>query len=218
MPREIVEKIESFEKRESESVGSDYEKQLILLVRSGAKPAALIEAFGDFEEVGVKEFGKDRQEILNKELARVGDFLQNIGLYFAFDNPRISKLKDENDNIILNQEFVDVLIAHSETDLNRLKGALSAGDSDENLGLALGYPATAVEAYMGKRPALDKRQLAEDIKNSEAYPFIEFVISKDNWQEELKVADAWARAVKKNSPTLFEEKMNTFSDHEVIAE
>ncbi len=211
LPKEVVSKIESFKKRESVTPMPDIlgEKVEILLVRSGVKPSGEIAVYGDFEEEGVKKFNDKSAELLQEEVGKIERFLKDIGLRYKIGKPEIHEMRGEKVGNI-RQEFLFINIARNQDSLD----ALYSAKGDEEAGLAYGYPTTAIESFLSKK-AMSRSELPEEVKEKEFYPFIFFKLSKDNWQKEIKVAEQWANAVKKNSPRLFKEFMEDVRKHEL---
>ena len=99
--------------------------------------------------------------------------------------------------------FTDILVAGNDGDLGFLDLAINNGE--ELLGTALGFPESAVEAYVGKREKLNKKELPDEVKKSDAFRFCNFVLSADNWQEEIKQGQEYADLVKEVSPNIYRE-------------
>jgi len=90
----------------------------------------------------------------------------------------------------LEQAVADELVqAHSSHDRRR-EGQL------------LGYPETAIEAFLGERPKKQKPQwgLSWDM-----LPFTYWVFSEEHFKEELKVAQRWRDVLREASPRLWAE-------------
>ena len=102
----------------------------------------------------------------------------------------------------MERENRKILIAR---DIGALKGfyeAIKSLDHDA-MGKFFGFPASAIEAFDDEEKMLYRQDLPQEVRESECYPFIQFVLSKDNWQEEIKLAEQNAEAIKKVSPRLF---------------
>lgn len=69
---------------------------------------------------------------------------------------------------------------------------------DYNLGLLYGYPESAVKAFVSKD------FLAEEDEPPMDESLFPFRLSKENWQEELKVMEKWNNAVKEYTPKIYE--------------
>lgn len=76
-------------------------------------------------------------------------------------------------------------------------------------GAAYGYPQSAIEAFVGKGGGerLNVGDLPAEIRESDAFIFSVFALSKDNWQEEIKQGKAWADYIKSVSPGIYREMM-----------
>jgi len=75
---------------------------------------------------------------------------------------------------------------------------------DRQIGLAFGYPPTAVEAFVGKRKQLDITTLPEKIRFSDAMLFSSPTLSANNWQKEIKQGQVYADFIKSVSPAIYE--------------
>jgi hypothetical protein len=71
---------------------------------------------------------------------------------------------------------------------------------DYQHGLILGYPQSAVEAFI-------KKDLLGDVEEKEITKemLINFRLSRENWKNELEILKSWNEAVKKHTPTLYQE-------------
>jgi len=196
LPREKVEKIEQFEKRSSSIIQEllIWEKINLVLVMSGVKKATEVTVFGQSVHDG-EEFD-DENILLNQEIDKVRDLLTELGLDFEVSEPGIQEALNEKEMLC------DIYVARDKKSLEDIVKAVKNGFVEER-GLALGYPQTAVEAYVGKRDKLDIIQnLPQEVKDSKSYLLLKFVPSKDSWQEEIKTAEIWAKALEANSPKL----------------
>jgi hypothetical protein len=73
----------------------------------------------------------------------------------------------------------------------------------EDLGLALGIPKTAVEAFVGKRESIHASDLPEKIRNGDAIIFLTSTLSKEHWQDELQQGQKYADYIKSVSPDTY---------------
>lgn len=93
---------------------------------------------------------------------------------------------------------------------------------DAELGRLYGIPKTALEAFVeydqqgglgsGKEDLFfkDEETLPVEVREQEFMAFMEFQLSKDNWQDELETAKHWAEEIKKVSPKLYNEKVEKY--------
>ena len=88
---------------------------------------------------------------------------------------------------------------------DRIKDAFSKKDNDKKdliIGNELGYPLTAIEGYRNRKiKKFDS--LPEEVRNSEYVKFLNFRLSEDHWEEELKIVKDRADALKEISPELY---------------
>lgn len=77
---------------------------------------------------------------------------------------------------------------------------VNSEEEPEQYGLLMGYPKTAVDAFMGKRPLLSE----EDYPDMNGIIFT-FRMSKDHYKEEFKVLQNWSEAMKEYVPELYRE-------------
>lgn len=87
----------------------------------------------------------------------------------------------------------------------------------EELGEYMGYPKTAIEAFLGKTKRYDE-EFGDDQKifDSKNIPMgiFGFALSRDNYEEEIKVAEEWVDALKKIAPDLYEEAISNSQEEE----
>lgn len=175
---EIVERIENL-------MVDPYTKVNLLTVIAGLKPAAFI----GFEST-----------INLLEIEEIGSFIKDTSLKFEIKNRK----KKIDGTIPKELNFKDIIIAKNKKTLNILDRALN-NDDEESLGLAIGFPKTAVEAYLGKRKRLNKNTLPEEVRKSDAVRFCKFILSADNWHNEIEQGQKYANLVKEVSPNTYYE-------------
>lgn len=200
---ELIERIEEFPSRDLPI----YDKIDILLVRSGAKPSAVTNlGRGEIAEIG--DLHGEFPSVPKEKIEKISNFLSELGLLYSIGSPENienQELQENGSIIILRRQTIDIFMAMHQSDLDKLVTSIRSCD-DEKTGEALGYPDTAIEAYVKKDSRYeDRAELPQEIKESPYYHFIRFALSPDHWQEEIKTAQKWADVVKTNSPRLFEE-------------
>ncbi len=95
-------------------------------------------------------------------------------------------------------------IGGSAEQAEAVKSAHEKGD-ERALGLALGYPETAVEAYMDST-VIPMSNVSTDPKD---LAFRRFLLSPGHAAEELQTVRRWTAAVAQTSPDLYAEVMRT---------
>lgn len=177
-------------------------KRLVLLVALGKKASALFSINSNVWREGDSPLSLD-DGLLN----RIDDVFDEIGI------------KHQKDCI----ESSDAGIIQPETGRTRLCAccsyfiSLDQSVSDNllesfknndhyNMGLALGFPKSAVDAFSetSKNTVLAS-SLDPEIRFSETAKFAQFALSKDNWSEEIAVAQEWLDVLKETSPLIYRE-------------
>lgn len=141
------------------------DKQLIFLVLSGQKLVAEVTS-------GHKVKTGDGWHMEPDDPSEVENFLKELGLVYHLHVDDIA---------------VDATIAIEESTLNQFLQT----DEDKQLGLLFGYPATAVEAYLDGERLPEER--VDELLAEASIPWwlCNFVLSKDNYREELEVVKRW---------------------------
>lgn len=139
----------------------------------------------------------------------------DLRLYKWNENPDSAKkkitdsglvYKEVDKTLIQNPNLTCSLgVARQMADATRVVELLSAMSSDggEEFGRLMGFPQTAIEAYAKKRERFDD--------GSNNNPFVErglpfrFRLSKDNWENEIQVAEEWTAKIKEIAPNVYQE-------------
>lgn len=162
----------------------------MVLVLLGLKPATILDLF---------TWNEDVDSVKNK-ITEVGLFYDDI------ENPPF-----------LNKKRTAKLTVGSTKELatKAAIGFRNPKDNHEKLGEYMGYPKTAIEAFLGKTKRYDE-YFGDDqeIFDSKEIPMgiFGFALSKDNYKEEIKVAEEWVHALKKAAPDLYEEAISNLKD------
>ncbi|MBI2136166.1 hypothetical protein HYU06_03780 [Candidatus Woesearchaeota archaeon] len=99
-----------------------------------------------------------------------------------------------------------VYVAQDIGTLNRLLNAKSDRDHRE-YGRLMGYPETAIQAFLGETERL--RDRPDEIDGSIS-PILWMVLSKSNYQQELELLRKWSEALRTHAPNLDKEIRNNF--------
>lgn len=154
-------------------------KANMVLVLLGLKPATNIFFLGDDENV---ESFKSKI----KETSLFFDVIEKLPL----DNKRVKE-----DLVIAKKQEIASLVAFlfKDPSLNR-----------RELGVYMGYPKTAIDAYVGMEERhQDYKKVFEERGISGTA--IAYVLSRDHWQEEIKVAEKWVEALKLKAPEIYKQ-------------
>lgn len=87
-------------------------------------------------------------------------------------------------------------------------------EHDRAFGHAVGYPESAVEAFIrftgGEEGAvLSREELPEDVRRSDTAKFLSFRLSRAHWREEFNYLDQKRRIIQKNAPDLYQRIITT---------
>jgi hypothetical protein len=177
------------------------DKRDLILLYLGEKPASLIEESKSYK----KEKEIDFLEKINQEREKIEQIFKNLGLFWKRGGIYKVVKKKSCD---IGYKF---LVSKNPENLSQLIKALEEKDS-KKIGLSLGYPKTAAEAF-AKGELLDYKNLKkliskeewEEIKKENLFKFLTFHLSKDHWREELEIVKRHQKLIKEKAPRLYEE-------------
>lgn len=186
------------------------DKMHLALVYLNEKPATLIETPTSHRVFFQKEREKRESKVfdrLKKEKEEVVKLLDQLGL--VRDEGGVEKAETK-DTYGISYTFV---VSKDQENFSRLQKAIEKGD-DREIGLALGYPKTAVEAF-AEGKLLDIEELKKSLSKEEReelqkegifkFGMEEFHYSKDHWREELEVVRRHKRLIEEKFPNLYKE-------------
>jgi len=196
---------DDYEKAEKEKINESVErmecgideKMEILLVVHDAKPA------GDMEYV---ISSKEDENNFKKTIKTLGYLGLNV----------ISSESDAHaDDALQNEKIINISFSKNDELLVDDIKTLNEEEYDIKNGKAFGFPETAVVAYVNmygkgelpyeERDFVWRRELPDNIKETDVYPYITFgVLSKKHWQEEIKTAQHWKETIEKVNPKFHE--------------
>ncbi len=164
------------------------------------------------------ERGRRTKHIPASTLDTIESSLRQLGLFYSieFRNTDAGIWQDDkSDSKRLNQ-IADIYIAKNQATLDDMKQARKTND-DMLLGIALGYPESAVRAYSTKNKLM-VFELDPETQLSEVGQLTYFALSKDNWKNELAVVETWVEAIKANSKIMWNQLIGYVKpiDEEVI--
>lgn len=188
---------------------SPQDQTWILLTKAGLKPAS----WTDFVIRNEKD-GKINKNIPERSIQETIALIQNeFRSKFEREIADIKRNKD-GDFVDSNQpgkkvgeeEQISFIIGSSDEDFQKLALAISTGN-ERDIGLALGYLPTAVDAYCGNGKVMNPADLPKEFRESDAFSFNPGALSADHWQEELAHYQKWADYVKRTSPNIYRKMM-----------
>lgn len=139
------------------------------------------------------------------------------------ENARVFKRGTKDEYYTPGFDRVTVCVAKEKSlaeKLARTPGAYVRGGESRTYGQLSGFPETATQAYVeveerggdtATSPLLiDRRELPEDVRCQDFIAFADFKFSKAHWREEIEMARAWAKEIKKIHPDLYAKKVNYY--------
>ncbi|HRY82989.1 MAG TPA: hypothetical protein P5099_03870 [Candidatus Moranbacteria bacterium] len=188
------------------------DKVNFILTKGGLKPASVIELPTKLQtQEETKEFFKedDIKEIIN--LVKKSGLEYYIGKKEIVEGTYRTKNEPEVEKYSKGEQL-NIFISNSKENLDLLTKSWGTTDQ-EAIGKALGFPPTAVEAFVGKRETWFDEDIPDEIREGEAVIFLTPALSKDNWEEEIKEGKKRAEFVKRNSPEIYNTIIKDISDY-----
>lgn len=177
------------------SPGKKLDVALLLL---GKKPATQVGNFQVVDGLSPKEKENIENEFA-KEFEAVLEMLDALSLRHS-----VKQYPQETDGIF----GYSILVASDDDALSKTVNADEQGD-DAAFGLLMGYPETAVQAYLsGDSFDYDEELPFEDyesLKEEGLMPFLYFMPSKAHWKEEFEYARGNRDLIREKCPKLYTE-------------
>lgn len=207
--------MESFEKSKQKSVEARIKKVFevlklpeffvadiikgMVLIKEGVKPLYLTEIPLDSVELFL-----DNQEVFDGLIEELLIALRDYGI----EASRVWQYESGGyvfQNIVLGNDMKEIY-EFMDVYQKRLLDKDTDAEIDRKFGLMMGYPETAVKAFVGD-PGYTKitsDDLDEEIQNQEYMAFGNLTFSKEHFEEELDVVKKWAEVVKKKAPKVYD--------------
>lgn len=171
----------------------------LLLVKGGLKPTAII----DVPMRGRKEIFRTEEDLKSIE-----SLIKDSGLAQDIDKEEVNSIEKTN-----------FFIGDSKEAVERLKELIkttTGEDRDREVGMLLGYPLSAVDAFVSgqlkaeerNEKIINREDLPSDMQEADAVVFSPFALSKENWAEEIKQGQIWADYIKSLSPRIYQEMID----------
>ncbi|MFA5747287.1 MAG: hypothetical protein WC926_04435 [Candidatus Paceibacterota bacterium] len=184
-------RIEMLQRSEIE-IGSKLDLALLILKR---KEAAFL---GNADIIESEEHKEKLERKFQEEFCNIEEVLKETKLLYRATPPH-------DDQGVYCFSF---LVSGSENGLEKAIEAQKNKD-DRSLGLLLGYPETAVDAYMTDKKFDYHKELPKDelgkLEKEGVLPFLEFMPSREHWKDELSWAKENQNLIKEKAPSLYEE-------------
>lgn len=171
-----------------------YAKAEILLTAYGYKPSTFI-------YLEARPYAKTGKAVRVPDtlVTMLSDLLTDLGLVFETRDRLL--LEGENDSKIVN--LVDFFISREKDSVIELRDAIEVWN-EYRIGIALGYPQTAVEAYVRDDllPMTSHPLSTEDV-NERHMRMLGHRLSKNDWHHEVKYLQVHGEALKNLSRTIY---------------
>ena len=182
------------------------DKSNLLLVFGEIKPALVIDL-----TINRKIKGKDYPYLSKTDTEEIIKVIKASGLSHQIRDKQIVVSEFETKNPLgektkVSTETIEILAANSTKKLRALEKCWWS-DDDVMIGRALGYPETAIQAFVGGRAALDIETLPKKVKDGDAILFLSPKLSCDHWQEELAEGRKRATYIKEVSPIIYRQML-----------
>lgn len=177
--QDLIKKLESFYFLPTGSIVD------IICVYKKIKPATIVDIFHDPDYP---------EEYFHQDVASVAETLKSLGLPYSIET------------VSVDEEFEEahIIIAQNKEKLEKVKAASVNAEKgwDRSIGEALGYPQTAIEAFINGTTTKPS-ELPEEVRDSDHIKFLGFLLSRDHWQEELEEVRKRADMVRQTAPDLY---------------
>lgn len=154
----------------------------ILLVYGGLKPSCFVE--------------------LSNEIHELITILDELGLYYRIEAKTYTDKAGKK-----SQEVTRLYIARDQDNANRLASYFkNIINHDYDIGILLGYPKTAVEAFVSE-DMLDMADIPESTSEvtKKNMRLLGYRLSKTLWEDEVKQLEEYGNYLLKVSPTIYTE-------------
>lgn len=163
----------------------------VLLALAGHKQASWVDITSDIWREGDTPI-----EIPEDQVHRITDTLSELGiaykLRFRDSDAGLFQPEESSDFRRRYNQICDIFIGTSDQNVGELAEAVDRMDH-QKIGLALGYPETAVGVF-GTTDAVSVDGLPKELA-SEYGPYVYFMLSRNSFEEELATVRQWRSVV-----------------------
>lgn len=175
----------------------------LLLVLMDLKPATEVCLQSEKWRAGQKE-----KKVSRKRIEKFKHFIKKLKLLYKIEKEYKGSVREGNDKSIKEWVAVPFLISKNKQYLDLLERAIKR-DDDELQGQAFGYPVSAIKAYC-RNETIAPHDIPLSVRINDSFAFSTFGLSKDNWRQELKIGERWAKAIREVSPPIYNEYLSDF--------
>lgn len=180
------------------------QKALILMVADGKKPAT-------WQQIASKRWTEGRKEtrITPERWQELNNIFDKLGLVSVvrtrLDDSTFVQPKDGTHQWI---ELADIFLARDQTHADKLAEAV-ASKSPARIGKILGFPPSAVKAFVAEDMIpVAEWPLSTKTVDKESMRFLNHMISRDNWEEEISYLPAFSSRIRELSSKIHHDHLN----------
>lgn len=179
-----------------------HDKVTILLTLGGLKPAGMF-----YLESGDYKTSEKPRRVSEKSLEQMEGILKSMNLSYYIR--RWTLTETDRNAVEWSREIVHYYISHNSETALRLKKMVE-GDWQKNnydIGLLLGYPASAVEAFSNEGDLLPFNEIPASMPNisEREVRLLGFRLSKQHWRKEISILESYGNYLRQISPRIYEE-------------
>lgn len=175
----------------------DHDKAAILLVHGDLKPSCLVTLSGEVYVQSEPPMHVDQESLQTLET-----ILKELGLFYS---TKIRLYDNEGEDENLSQEVARLFIAKAQDTADTLRFYFEDLNTyDAEAGLLLGYPETAVHAFVngGLLPMDDTPESTQEV-SAQNMQLLGYRLSEHHWNEEVKPLQAQGEYLQKVSPIIY---------------
>lgn len=186
------------------------DQELILLAKGGLKPASEVIII-----LGLVGYQTNESQAAEERRIGMWKLFHGMGFYVG-QQERLRNIEDFGNTY--NAVDISLSVANKEEDLKRLQEAFKFRDNArteddkkkqrELFGVAFGFPQSAIEAMNNPEKRMKLSDLPKWARESDGIMFFSPTLSRDNWQEEIRIGEERAAFIKRVSPDLYQEILN----------
>lgn len=176
------------------------------MVADGEKPATWQQIASDKWTEGNKE-----TRITHERWKELNNIFEKLGLASVIrtrlDDSTFVQPKDGSHQWI---ELADIFLARDQKHAEKLAEA-AASYHHAQIGRLLGFPSSAIKAFTTKDTLpIAEWPLSTKAVNENAMKFLNHMVSKNNWEEEISYLPAFSKRVKELSSKIYHDRLDEF--------
>lgn len=178
------------------------DKWYALLAVTGHKKGSWLNIESDIWREGDEKnrIPKERLDLFEQKLKKLG---LSYALKFRDTTAGLFQPDEESGKRVRYVQLCDIFVGTTQADCDELVEA-HAADDHAKIGLALGYPETAVNVF-GKPECMFASDIPEKEFDTSVTELVWFALSKEHYHDEVKLVEEWVNVLKQNSDLIYQE-------------